>query len=703
MKKTLLNLLLIFFGLIVNAQTFTTWPDSDISDDGTENRFPISVSGIGGTDVKALQKVEFYITHGWDADLDIYLESPNGTRVELTTDNGGSDDNYLSTSFTTSATQDITSASAPFTGFYVPEGNLDDFNDGQNADGTWYLCITDDAAGDQGHIYFWTLSFGCNWHIGLFDSYGDGWNGGGNIEIKINGVSFGNAYVGSDDGVYGDTVWFDVPVNNGDELSITFNSGSYDGEDYYTIYNQEWQFIHNEGVGNNAPGDYTTTVSTCAKTRYTTADCEGAIKVCSDHYSFSSSAIGEGAFDELGLGASCWGRTVSYGETVYPGGEQNSTWFRFTVEQDGDLAFSIVQNDGNDDYDWALFDVTGYTCDDIINGNISSVACNWEISSDSTGMDSGNSDDGWEAEISVTAGKEYVLAVDNYTKNGSGYDIYFNRGTAVIYDNISPEIQAVTGTDIDTIFFDFSEPVTCSSVTTSDFTLDGPDAPYSILEVGSDACDAGATSGQHFWLRVSPSLQDGASYTLSLDGDVDDKCSNATNHNSDSFLPVKLKDFSYSCTTDGIELQWVTLSEINSDYFSVYASVDGITWSLYEKIKAAGNSNVPVYYNIMLERTDNLMYYKLEQTDLDGTSYNLATKYISCTQFETSSSINIMPNPARAGNTIYIEGEYNKVEVYDILGHKLQIDVENKQINNLAEGIYFVIFDDNIKKKVIVK
>ncbi len=706
--STMRKLLLIYIILlvsVVNAQTFNAYPDSDI-DDNTTYRYPLNVSGVGDMSVTPLQKVVINIDHTWDADLDIYIEDPNGTQVELTTDNGSSDDNYTYTSFARGASTDITSGSAPFNGFYLPEGSFSDL-DGNNADGTWYLVVTDDAGGDQGHIYSWSLNFGCNWHIGLYDSYGDGWNGGGNIEIKINDVSFGNAYINNDDGVIDDTIWFDIPVNDYDTLSITFNSGSYDSEDYYTIYNQEWAFIHNEGEDNNAPGNFSTVVSTCAKTRYTSADCEGAIKVCTDHYSFSSSAIGEGAFDELGLSASCWGNTAIYNgssyETVYPGGEQNSTWFRFTVEQAGDLAFSIVQADGNDDYDWALFNVTGKTCEDIIKGNITSVACNWEISSDSTGMQDGNSDDGWEAEISVSAGDEYVLAVDNYTKDGSGYDIYFDRGTAVIYDNISPEIQSVTGTDVDTVFFDFSEPVTCSSVETSDFSLDGPDAPYTILEVGSDACSNGASMSQSYWIRVSPSLRDGDSYTLSLDGDVDDKCSNTTNHNDDTFLPVKLTDYSFSCTTDGIELTWITQSETNNDYFSIYASVDGISWSLIDKIQGNGNSNTQKIYSYMLERTDNLMYYKLTQTDYNGKTSNLGIKFISCTEFSTPKTIKIMPNPALEGQTVRIDGEYNSIEIYDAIGKKINTNIENNTITNLSPGIYFIIFDNIDKHKLIIK
>ena len=37
------------------------------------------------------------IDHPFDADLDLYLVSPAGTVVELSTDNGGSGDDYWTT------------------------------------------------------------------------------------------------------------------------------------------------------------------------------------------------------------------------------------------------------------------------------------------------------------------------------------------------------------------------------------------------------------------------------------------------------------------------------------------------------------------------------------------------------------------------------------------------------------------------------
>lgn len=77
-------------------------------------------------------------------DLDIYLISPDGTSVELSTDNGASGNDYMDTVFDDEASTPITSGSAPFTGSFQPEGNLSDFN-GLSSLGMWTLEITDDS------------------------------------------------------------------------------------------------------------------------------------------------------------------------------------------------------------------------------------------------------------------------------------------------------------------------------------------------------------------------------------------------------------------------------------------------------------------------------------------------------------------------------------------------------------------------------
>jgi PKD repeat protein len=106
------------------------------------------------------------ISHTYDADLDITITSPTGTVVELTTDNGGSGNNYTGTVFDQDAVNSITTGSAPFSGTYRPEGNLSNFN-GETPTGNWILTVTDDAGGDTGQINFWSLELCLSPTIGV--------------------------------------------------------------------------------------------------------------------------------------------------------------------------------------------------------------------------------------------------------------------------------------------------------------------------------------------------------------------------------------------------------------------------------------------------------------------------------------------------------------------------------------------------------
>ena len=115
---------------------------------------PIIVAGAGlVSDVN----VTLNLTHTFDGDLDIFLIGPNGTRVELTTDNGGTGDNFTGTVFDDQAAVSITTGAAPFAGSFKPEGLLSSLN-GIPAAGTWTLEITDDANLDSGTLLSWSLT-----------------------------------------------------------------------------------------------------------------------------------------------------------------------------------------------------------------------------------------------------------------------------------------------------------------------------------------------------------------------------------------------------------------------------------------------------------------------------------------------------------------------------------------------------------------
>ena len=162
-KKHILFLMIFFFlgTSLVNAQIFDGNTGS-IDDDNcpSTNDFTNTVSGIGViSPTNPLYDVKINIDHTYTGDLDIFLIAPDNTSVELSTGNGGTGNDYAGTSFNASATNSITTGSAPFTGVFLPEGNLSDFN-GVNADGDWILRICDSAGQDVGSVFSWQISFG---------------------------------------------------------------------------------------------------------------------------------------------------------------------------------------------------------------------------------------------------------------------------------------------------------------------------------------------------------------------------------------------------------------------------------------------------------------------------------------------------------------------------------------------------------------
>ena len=101
--------------------------------------------------------VNLDISHATDSELEVYLISPAGTRIELFAGVGGSSNNFTNTTLDDEAATSISDGAAPFTGSYQPMGLLSEF-DGEDPSGTWQLEITDVGAGDAGTLNSWSLT-----------------------------------------------------------------------------------------------------------------------------------------------------------------------------------------------------------------------------------------------------------------------------------------------------------------------------------------------------------------------------------------------------------------------------------------------------------------------------------------------------------------------------------------------------------------
>lgn len=96
-------------------------------------------------------------------------------------------------------------------------------------------------------------------------------------------------------------------------------------------------------------------------------------------------------------------------------------------------------------------------------------------------------------------------------------------------------------------------------------------------------------------------------------------------------LPIELLSWSGKCEGDKVVLSWVTASEKDNEYFSIERSADGENWDIIGTVPGALNSNSMLNYSFEDRAPVGLAYYRLRQTDIDGTNTVSAIVPAGCT------------------------------------------------------------------------
>ena len=189
----------------------------------------------------------------------------------------------------------------------------------------------------------------------------------------------------------------------------------------------------------------------------------------------------------------------------------------------------------------------------------------------------------------------------------------------------------------------------------------------------------------------------------------------------EQLLPITIKTF--SATKDGertARLDWTSSSEINSDYIGIERSTDGEDWTTVGQVKAAGNSIKDIdyiYYDRslpMVRSIDNIFYYRLKLTDLDGQYKYSETRGVNLGRLE--GLVSIYPNPA----TDIINVDLTDMDLHEGIIHLSVYDntgkaiiskevngagIEPIQASNMAAGTYNVVVkqgDTTHRKQIIV-
>jgi len=189
-------------------------------------------------------------------------------------------------------------------------------------------------------------------------------------------------------------------------------------------------------------------------------------------------------------------------------------------------------------------------------------------------------------------------------------------------------------------------------------------------------------------------------------------------------LPVELLSFNASTNEDGVKLEWSTASEYNNDYFTIEKSKDGVGFDTVMDVAGAGFSNEVLEYT----EIDNfpftgISYYRLKQTDFDGTESYSSIVSVMNVNSVGEVTFDVFPNPSKAGDELEImvrnlnAEESVKINIVDLAGNSVFDQILNANAAGglrtkflvdaeLASGIYIVNViteKSKINKKLLIK
>jgi hypothetical protein len=173
-------------------------------------------------------------------------------------------------------------------------------------------------------------------------------------------------------------------------------------------------------------------------------------------------------------------------------------------------------------------------------------------------------------------------------------------------------------------------------------------------------------------------------------------------------LPIELSVFSVNLNNKKVDVKWTTESEINNDYFTVERSSDNETFIPISVVDGAGNASTSHNYIFTdAKPLKGISYYRLTQTDFDGTSKTFQSAVVNN---ESTGSFSVYPNPSTTGKVKLTSDEainVNNISVQDITGKTIPSETvvrENGTIDlNIDEkytskgGIFIITLSDGQK------
>lgn len=164
-------------------------------------------------------------------------------------------------------------------------------------------------------------------------------------------------------------------------------------------------------------------------------------------------------------------------------------------------------------------------------------------------------------------------------------------------------------------------------------------------------------------------------------------------------LPIELLSFTANCHGNDIQFDWTTESELNNDFFTLEKSTTGQEWKKVLQIPTQnGNTAVKQDYNYSHRTNDfGLTYYRLSQTDLDGTTTYFEPISVQC----EPSELIAVPNPATDFVAISWDrlNEITSIDCYDATGRFMQ----SFSVSEIETGILNMDYMENGSYTLVIK
>ncbi len=168
-------------------------------------------------------------------------------------------------------------------------------------------------------------------------------------------------------------------------------------------------------------------------------------------------------------------------------------------------------------------------------------------------------------------------------------------------------------------------------------------------------------------------------------------------------LPVELTEFYGIPSGNTVDLYWTTATEKNNSHYTIETSTDGNTFRPIGEVKGNNNSYHAINYNFTHdEPVHGINYYRLKQTDYDGSYRYSDIIDVDLSKDKEVSIKNIYPNPTanQVSFDLYspVDGPL-RTEIGDVTGKVVSNDIQNiekgktmvtTKMDDLGSGIYFL-------------